>query len=211
MGFIAAKPIPQVLRNINAYTLGARSVNPKVTVTVIFTGDWFMPVKEAEAVNSLADQNIDVVTGHVDSPKVIIETAEKRGIFSTGYHVDQTKLASKGYLTGAVWNWKKVYSDFIKKYKKGEKVTGLFRGGIKEGVVGIAPFGPSVNDATKKQINDVLAEFKSEKGFTIFKGPLKNNKGQIIIEQGKELKQTDPILEKMDYLVEGVIGEVSTK
>ena len=82
LGFVAAKPIPQVLRNINAYTLGALSVNPKITTSVIFTGDWALPVKEAEATNSLVDQGADVVTCHVDSPKVVIETAEKRGIFS---------------------------------------------------------------------------------------------------------------------------------
>ncbi|HZE60280.1 MAG TPA: BMP family ABC transporter substrate-binding protein, partial [Burkholderiales bacterium] len=79
IGFIAAKPIPQVLRNINAFTLGAKSVDPKITTTVIFTGEWSMPVKEAEATNSLADQGIDVFTMHVDSPKVIVETAAKRG------------------------------------------------------------------------------------------------------------------------------------
>src|ERR1700727_287567 len=86
LGFIAAKPIPQVLRNINAFTLGARSANPKATVQVIFTGDWSLPVKEAEAANSLIDQGVDVLTCHVDSPKVIVQTAEKRGIFSSGYH-----------------------------------------------------------------------------------------------------------------------------
>src|SRR4029079_11205827 len=104
LGFIAAKPIPQVLRNINSYELGAKSVNPKATSTVIFTCDWAMPVKEAEAANSLIDQGIDVLTMHVDSPKVIVETAEKRGVFVTGYHANQSALAPKGYLTGAERN-----------------------------------------------------------------------------------------------------------
>ena len=113
LGFIAAKPIPQVLRNINSYTLGARSVNAKATTTVIFTGDWSMPVKEAEAANSLIDQGVDVLTMHVDSPKVIVETAERRGAFVTGYHANQSALAPKGYLTGAEWNWGKVYSDYV--------------------------------------------------------------------------------------------------
>src|SRR3954462_12686541 len=85
LGFIAAKPIPQVLRNINAFALGARSVNPKATVQVIFTGEWSMPVKEAEATNSLIDQGVDVLTCHVDSPKVILETGERRGVFVCGY------------------------------------------------------------------------------------------------------------------------------
>ena len=98
LGFVAAKPIPQVLRNINAFTLGARSVNPDITTTVIFTGDWSMPVKEAEATNSLADQGVDVFTMHVDGPKVIVETAAKRGRFVCGYHASQAKLAPQAYL-----------------------------------------------------------------------------------------------------------------
>jgi simple sugar transport system substrate-binding protein len=91
LGFIAAKPIPQVLENINAFELGARSVDPSVTTTVIFTGEWSMPVKEAEAAGTLMDQGVDVLTCHVDSPKVIMQQAEKRGIYCTGYHVDRAK------------------------------------------------------------------------------------------------------------------------
>ena len=81
LGFVAAKPIPQVLRNVNAFTLGAQSVNPKITTQVIFTGDWSMPVKEAEATNRMIAQGVDVVTCHVDWPKVVIETAERAGIY----------------------------------------------------------------------------------------------------------------------------------
>ena len=113
LGFIAAKPIPQVLINVNSFALGARSVDPSITTSVIFTGEWSMPVKEAEAANSLIDQGIDVVTCHVDGPKVIMETAERRGIFTCGYHADQSKLAPKGYLTGAEWNWITVYKQFV--------------------------------------------------------------------------------------------------
>ncbi len=81
LGFVAAKPIPQVLRNINSFTLGARSVNPHVTTKVVFTGDWVLPVREAEASSSLVDQGIDVLTGHTGSPRVIVQTAERRGVF----------------------------------------------------------------------------------------------------------------------------------
>ena len=117
LGFVAAKPIPQVLRNINAFTLGARAVNPQATTQVIFTGDWAMPVKEAEATNSLVDQGIDVITCHVDSLKVVIETCERRGIFSSGYHANQAPLAPKGYLTGAEWNWEGVTRTLYKPFR----------------------------------------------------------------------------------------------
>jgi basic membrane protein A len=92
LGFVAAKPIPQVLRNINAFTLGARAAKPQTTTQVIFTGDWAFPVKEAEATNSLVDQGIDVITCHVDSPKVVMETCERRGMFCSGYHASQATL-----------------------------------------------------------------------------------------------------------------------
>ena len=105
LGFVAAKPIPQLLRNVNSFTLGAKSINPDITTQVIFTGDWAVPVKEAEATNSMADQGVDVITCHVDSPKVVMETAEKRGIFASGYHANQSSLAPAGYLTGAEWDW----------------------------------------------------------------------------------------------------------
>ena len=93
LGFVAAKPIPQVLRNINAFTLGARLANPKATTQVIFTGDWSMPVKEAEATNSLIDQGVDVLTCHVDGPKTMVENAARRGAMVCGYHVNQSPLA----------------------------------------------------------------------------------------------------------------------
>lgn len=208
LGYIAAKPIPQVLRNINAFALGAQSVDPSVTVTVIFTGDWFLPVKEAEAANSLADQGIDVITGHVDSPKVLIETAEKRGIFSVGYHTDQTPLAPKGFLTGAMWNWPKVYTDFVTNYRAGKSLSGLHRGGLKEGVVMLAPYGPAVSEAAKTKAEAIKAEFMSEEGYSIFKGPLVSSTGKEILKEGEELKQQDPILESMDYLVKGVNGSI---
>jgi simple sugar transport system substrate-binding protein len=206
LGFIAAKPIPQVLRNINSYTLGARSVNPKATTTVIFTGDWSMPVKEAEAANSLIDQGVDVLTMHVDSPKVIVETAERRGVFVTGYHANQSALAPKGYLTGAEWNWGKVYADYIGMIQAGKPWPHLLRGGLKEGFVKVSPYGKAVSAAAKKKADEAKEKFM--KGtMVVYKGPLKDNTGKVVIAAGVEHKQTDIALESMDYLVEGVVGK----
>ena len=102
---------------------------------MIFTGDWSMPVKEAEAANSLVDQGIDVLTCHVDGPKVIMETAERRGIFCCGYHANQSKLAPKGYLTGAEWNWITVYKSSSATMQAGKPLPNFVRGGLKEGFV----------------------------------------------------------------------------
>jgi basic membrane protein A and related proteins len=205
LGFVAAKPIPQVLRNINAFTMGARSVKPGITTNVIFTGDWSMPVKEAEATNSLADQGVDVFTMHVDGPKVIVETAAKRGKFVCGYHASQAKLAPNAYLTGAEWNWLTAYTTFIEAARSGKPHPNFLRGGLKEGYVKMSAYGPMVPDAAKKMADGVKAKMIAGT-FDIFKGPLKDNKGGMAIAAGTTHKQTDLELEKMNYLVEGVIG-----
>jgi simple sugar transport system substrate-binding protein len=207
IGFVAAKPIPQVLRNINSFLMGARSVKPGITCNVIFTGDWSMAVKEAEATNSLCDQGIDVITMHVDGPKVIVETAAKRGKFVCGYHASQAKLAPQAYLTGAEWNWLTAYKTVIDAAQAGKPHPNFIRGGLKEGYVKMSPYGAMVTDAAKKQADDVKAKMVAGK-FDIFKGPLKDNKGNVVVPAGKTFAQTDLELEKMNYLVEGVIGSI---
>lgn len=205
LGFVAAKPIPQVLRNINAFTLGARLANPKATTQVIFTGDWSMPVKEAEATNSLIDQGVDVLTCHVDGPKTVVENAARRGAMVTGYHVNQAALAPKAYLTGAEWNWEELYPRFVKMMLAGETIPNFYRGGLKEGLVKVSAYGPMVSEAARKQADDVKAKLTAGT-YTIFKGPLTDNRGKTVIAGGVDRGQTDPELEEMDYLVEGVIG-----
>ena len=208
LGYIAAIPIPQVLRNINSFTMGARSVNPKITTNVVFTGGWANPVKEAEAANSMADQGVDVLTCHVDSPKVVVETAEKRGIYSCGYHANQSVLAPKGFLTGAEWNWSKVYTDYADMIKNKKTIPNLVRGGLKEGVVKSSPYGGAVTAKAKEAADKVRGKFM-DGSMVVYKGPIKDNSGKTVIPAGKEYKQTDIWLESMDWLVEGVIG--STK
>jgi basic membrane protein A len=209
IGFVAAKPIPQVLRNVNAFALGARSVNPKITCSVIFTGEWSHPVKEAEATTTLIDKGVDVMTCHVDSPKVVVETGEKRGIKICGYHASQATLAPKGYLTGAEWNWEKVYTDYVKDLQAGKKPGVDFpnfkRGGIKEGVVKMSPYSSLVSPAAAKAADAAKAKFM-DGSMIIFKGGTKDSTGTVII--AKDLVQTAPELESMQYLVEGVVGSI---
>jgi len=227
LGFIAAKPIPQVLRNINAFTMGARTVNPKITTkvvwinswfdpskerqaaeTVIFTGDWSMPVKEAEATNSLADQGVDVFTMHVDGPKVIVETAAKRGKMVCGYHASQAKLAPNAYLTGAEWNWLTAYKTIIDAARSGKPHPNFVRGGLKDGFVKPSPYGAMVTAGARKNADDIKSAMMKG-SFDIFKGGsagLKDNTGKVVIPAGKSFKQTDVELEGMNYLVEGVTG-----
>jgi simple sugar transport system substrate-binding protein len=205
LGFVAAKPIPQVLRNINAFTLGARLANPKATTQVIFTGDWSMPVKEAEATGSLIDQGVDVLTCHVDGPKTMVENAARRGAMVCGYHVNQSPLAPNAYLTGAEWNWEVLYPRFVKMFAAGETIPNFYRGGLKEGLVKVSPYGAMVSEAARKHADDLKAKL-TDGSYVIFKGPIKDNKGNTVIAGGVDRGQTDPELEKMNYLVEGVIG-----
>ena len=207
LGFVAAKPIPQVLRNINAFTMGARSVDPKITTNVIFTGDWSMAVKEAEATNGLADQGVDVFTMHVDGPKVVVETAAKRGRMVCGYHASQAKLAPQAYLTGAEWNWVTAYTTILDAARTGKPHPNFVRGGLKEGFVKSSPYGSMVTEAARKNADAIRARMMAGT-FDIFAGELKDNTGKVVIAKGTTLKQTDVTLESMNYLVEGVIGKV---
>jgi basic membrane protein A and related proteins len=208
LGFVAAKPIPQVLRNVNAFTMGARLANPKATLQVIFTGDWSLPVKEAEATNSLINQGADVITCHVDGPKTVVENAARRGAMVCGYHVNQATLARNAYLTGAEWNWEALYPRFAKMFMAGQTIPNFYRGGLKEELVKVSPYGAMVSAAARKQADDVKSKFMAG-GYAIFKGPLVDNKGKTVIAAGVSRGQTDAVLEEMDYLVEGVIGATS--
>ncbi|MGK7924013.1 MAG: BMP family ABC transporter substrate-binding protein [Spirulina sp.] len=212
LGFVAAKPIPLVLRNINAFTLGAKSVNPKVSVQVIFTGDWALPIKEAEAVNSLVDRGVDVMTCHVDNPKVAIETAERRGIYTSGYHANQSALAPKGYLTGAEWNWTAIYTQYANWIKEGKT---LMNGGISHLVLGggeldywkLSNYGSPVSEETRTLAEEAKQKLKDGK-LTIYQGKIVSNKGEIILPEGKTLKRNASELQSMDWLVEGVEGSI---
>ena len=207
LGFVAAKPIPQVVRNINAFTMGARSVDPTITTSVIFTGDWSMPVKEAEATNALAGQGADVFTMHVDGPKVVVETAAKRGRMVCGYHASQAKLAPQAYLTGAEWNWITAYRTMIDAARSGKPHPNFVRGGLKEGFVKTSAYGPAVSEAARKNADAVKAKMMGGT-FDIFTGPIKDNTGKVVVPAGKAFKQTAIELESMNWLVEGVIGQV---
>jgi simple sugar transport system substrate-binding protein len=211
MGFIAAKPIPQVLRNINSFMLGARSVNPSVTMRVVFTGDWVLPVREAEASSSLVDQGVDVLTGHTGSPRVIVQVAERRGVYATGYQFDQSVLAPRGFLTGAEWAWGVVYRRYAEMIHAGGS---LLRGTIPHRLAGtlkdefcrLSPFGPAVTERTRQEIartrNRLLAGAQS-----VYRGPLRDNTGRVAIPAGVTLAIEDPKLDSMDWLLEGIQGD----
>ena len=197
-----------MLLNINSFLLGARAVDPTITCQVIFTGEWSLAVKEAEAVNALADQGADVITCHVDGPKVVIETAAGRDCFVCGYHANQSALAPEKYLTGAEWNWAAVYTRMVETTLAGGTIDNFVRGGLAEDFIKMSPLGPAVPDAGRAQFEATKAEILKG-GFAVIKGPLKDNAGNVIATEGQAFVETDVALESMGYLVEGVIGSTS--
>ncbi len=208
IGFVAAKPIPQVLLNINSFLLGARAVDPTITCQVIFTGEWSLAVKEAEATNALADAGCDVITCHVDGPKVVMETAAARGCWLCGYHADQSALSPEKYLTGAEWNWAAVYTGMVRTVLDGGTIPNFARGGLADGYIKMSPLGPSVTDAARAQFEATKAEILKG-GFPVIKGPLNDKAGTPLLAAGEALVETDIVLESMGYLVEGVLGSTS--
>lgn len=202
IGYVAAKPIPIVLRNINAFMMGVRKVNPKATVQLVITGEWSMPVREAEATNSLVSSGCDVIACHVDSPKVVIETAERKGVKTLGHNASQAKLAPKGFITGAENKWETVYKSFAGKIAAGEKLPNTFFGGYDKDMVLSTPFGAGATDKARNAATAAIAELKA--GKPIFVGPIKSNTGKVVIDKSYGLY--DPFLDHMDYLIEGVVG-----
>jgi len=205
IGFIAAKPIALVLRNINAFTIGAKKVNPNVEVRLIITGEWSLPVREAEAANALIDSGCDVIACHVDSPKVVIETAEARGARTCGHNADQSSLAPNGFITGAELKWGTVYTDYAKLISNGEKLPNVNEGGYDKDMVLSTPFGPGATDSAIAAAMAAIDEVRG--GAPIFVGPIRDNQGNIVVEG--TLGLYDGALWGTDYLVEGVIGSIT--
>jgi simple sugar transport system substrate-binding protein len=138
---------------------------------------------------------------------VLIETAERRGIYTCGYHANQSALAPKGYLTGAEWNWITVYKMFVADAQGGTPLPNFVRGGLAEGFIKMSPFGPAVSAEARAHSDAVKAEIMKG-GFAVIKGPLKDNKGNVVAAAGKAYPETAIELESMNYLVEGVIGSI---
>jgi len=202
-GFQGGFQIPQLMRSVNAFTLGAQSVNPKATTTVVWNGGWWEPQKESEATNAFADLGIDVIAEQVDSPITIAQAAEKRGIFMIGKDVDIHDRAPKAWLTGVSWNWGPMMVEEIRKVKAGTWKPAHVRGDLASGNVVLDPFGASVPESVKAMVlkvkEDIIAGRKS-----IWEGPIAKADGSIVVPAGRKLGMEQ--IETMDYLVKGVVG-----
>ena len=204
LGVVGSIAIPEVIRNINAFTIGARSVNPKATTKVIWVNSWFDPGKEREAALTLISQGADVLMQNTDSPAVV-QTALEKGIYAFGWDSDMSKFGGKAQLAASVLNWGVIYNEQIEKVQKGEWKTTDIWAGVKDGAVNIESFGPSTPADVKKLAEERRDAIKAGK-LHPFTGPLKDNTGKELVAAGKTLADVD--LRKMSVYVEGVEGSV---
>lgn len=202
IGYVAAFPIPEVIRGVNAFTLGVRAVNPKAQVRVVWSKTWYDPATEKEAARSLLDVGADVITQHQDSPAPM-EAAEERGVYAIGYNTDMSAFAPKAHLTAATWNWTPIYREIVDEVRKGTWKSRSIWYGMDKGVVGIAPFGAMVPEAVRQQVAAKQKEI-IDGTFHPFTGPIKDQKGEVRVQA--QQTATDEEMLSMKYFVEGVVG-----
>ena len=204
IGYVAAFPIPEVVRGINAFTMGLRSVNPAAEVKVIWVNSWFDPGREREAADALIAQGADIVTHHTDSTATTL-AAEEAGVFSIGYHSDMSKYGANAHLTASTHDWSAYYIKRVNDVLDGAWKSDAAWGGIKDGMVKLARLNPAV----PKAVADLVAE--REKAIAAgtlhpFAGPVRSQDGEVRVPAGQTM--ADDALLRMDWYVEGVLGKL---
>ena len=202
IGFVAPFPIPEVIREINAVTLGAQTTHPGATVQVVWTNTWFDPTKEKQAAQSLLALGVDAIGQGQDSPATG-DAAKAVGVPWSGYDSDQSSYAPDIWLTGTVYHWGPYYARRVKAAMDGSWKTDNYYGSLADGFVGLAPFGKSVPASAQQQINEKMNALKNG-SFYEFTGPLKDQTGAVHVPDGKKLSLSDIL--SMDWFVQGVIG-----
>lgn len=202
IGYVAAFPIPEVIRGINAFAIGALESNPNAKIIVRWTKDWNDPLREKYYANELVDLKADILAQHQDSPATQI-VAKKRGVYSIGYNHDMSPYAPKAQLTAAIWNWSTIYQDTIQKVLEGNWKSEDIWWGLEKDLVDIAPFGPMVPEKLRKKVLRKKEDIKSNK-FSVFSGPVLDSEGKTRIAQGKQA--TDKELRGMNWFVKGIVG-----
>ncbi|MHB1122040.1 MAG: BMP family ABC transporter substrate-binding protein [Ramlibacter sp.] len=204
LGVVGSIPIPEVIRNINSFTLGAQSVNPKIKTKVVWVNKWFDPPKETEAATSLINGGADVLMQNTDSPAVL-KTAQDKGKRAFGWDSDMTAYGPKAHLGSAVINWGPYYIKAAKDALEGTWTTGQSWWGVKEGAIDFVSIADDVPADIKKKVEDVKAGLK-DGSFVIWKGPIVNNAGKEVL--AKDAVADDKFLGGVNFFVKGVEGKV---
>ena len=204
LGVVGSIPIPEVVRNINSFTLGAQSSNPKVKTKVVWVGEWHSPPKETEAATSLINGGADVLFQNTDS-SAVLQTAEKMGKRAFGWDSDMTAYGPKAHLGSAIINWAPYYTKAVRDALEGKWATGQAWWGVKEGAIDMVSIAADVPDDTKKRIDEIKAGLK-DGSFSIWKGPLVDNTGKEVL--AKDAVADDKFLGGINWYVKGVEGKV---
>ncbi|GGY36841.1 BMP family ABC transporter substrate-binding protein [Bacterioplanes sanyensis] len=200
LGYVASFPIPEVVRGINAFTKGAREVNPDVKVKVIWISSWYDPAKEREAAETLMLQGADVLTQHTDSAAVI-QAAEAKGKYAIGYHTDMSAYGKSAHLTSTIHNWAPLYIAKAEAVMNGTWESQSLWYGLKEGVTDIAPFNAAVPAEVRTLVEEKKAQIKAGE-LQVFAGPIKDQQGTERVKVNESLADDD--LKGMNWHVEGV-------
>lgn len=203
IGYVAAFPLPEVVRGINAFTLGVRQMNPEAEIRVAWTSYWNNAKIEEKTAYQLIDMGADVLAQHQNSPLVQI-AAEKRGKYSIGYNHDMSSFAPNAHLTASVWKWGELYTYILKQVKQKKWKSENIWWGLKHGVVDIAPTSKTVPLYIKNKV--LIEKQKLIKNDTIFQGPINDQKGRPKIKAGRKL--TNEQIYNMNWFVEGVVGSI---
>lgn len=204
LGVVGSFPIPEVVRNINAYTLGAQSVNPKIKTKVIWVNSWFNPGKERDAALALIAQGSDVLMQNTDSPAVV-QAAQQKGVYAFGWDSDMSKFGPKAHLAASVLHWEKIYTPTLNQVTNKTWKPSAIWYGVKQKAVDIESFGPSVPanvKASALKVRDSILKGT----FHPFSGPILKQDGTVVVAKGKMLN--DAALSKMNYYVKGVEGSL---
>ncbi|MGV3493771.1 MAG: BMP family ABC transporter substrate-binding protein [Ramlibacter sp.] len=204
LGVVGSIPIPEVVRNINRFTLGAQSVNPKVKTRVVWVGDWFNPPKETEAATALINGGADVLFQNTDS-SAVLQTAEKMGKRAFGWDSDMSSYGPKAHLGSAIINWGPYYTKAVKDALEGTWTTGQSWWGVKEGAIDFVSIAADVPEATKQKLEQVKAGLK-DGSLAIWKGPIADNTGKEVL--AKDAVADDKFLGGVNFYVKGVEGKV---
>lgn len=204
LGVVGSIPIPEVIRNINAFTLGARSVNSKVTTRAVWVNSWFDPGKEREAALSMISQGVDVLMQNTDSPAVV-QAAQQKGVMAFGWDSDMSKFGPKAQLAASVLKWDVIYEETVDEVLKGTWKPKDIWWGVKQSAINVENFGPLVPAPVKKLAEERRDAIKAGK-LHPFAGPLKDQTGKVFVPAGKVYSDAD--LRKMNFYVEGVEGNI---
>ncbi len=204
IGFVAAFPIPEVVRGINAFTLGAQQVNPDVEVKVVWTNSWYDPVKEREAAIALLDSGVDVLAQHQDTTEPP-KAAKERGAYSIGYNADMSKFVGDSVLCSPMWNWGTYYTETVKAAMDGSWKSHQYWGGLAEHTVKLSNLSPLVPESVALVVADKQKVIESGT-WDVFTGPIYDQSGTVVVKDGEVMSDSDML--SMNFFVKGIVGSI---